>query len=194
MASSTARPSLMSHRTALEEGVDIIDIGGESTRPGALPVDATEERRRVLPAIRAAVEAGAVVSIDTRKAEVARAALAEGACIVNDVSGLSDPSMASAAAEADAWLVLMHSHGVESPDDPLPEIARDLAELASGALQTGVPREKLIIDPGLGFAEELADQSPDRPRPVGSHRARPPDPRRAVTQGNDQPRPGRRRG
>jgi dihydropteroate synthase len=137
----------------LSEGVDIIDIGGESTRPGAHPVDAVEERRRVIPAIRAAVDAGALGSSEAKKDEVAHAALAAGACIVNDVSGLSDPSMPATAAEASAWLVLMHSHGVESPDDPLPEIVRDLDELASAALQAGVPREKLVVDPGLGFAK-----------------------------------------
>jgi dihydropteroate synthase len=137
----------------MAEGADIIDIGGESTRPGADPVDVAEERRRMLPAVRAAVVAGAVVSIDTRKAEVASAARDAGACIVNDVSGLHDPEMASIAAQAGAWLVLMHNGGVDATDDPLPEIAADLAELASSAEAQGVPREKLIVDPGLGFGK-----------------------------------------
>jgi len=145
-----------------EAGADILDIGGESTRPGADPVDPAEERRRVLPVVSAlARQARVPLSVDTYKAEVAADALAAGASIVNDISGLRyEPALAPVAAGAGAALVLMHTRGrskamyeaarYESVAD---EVAAELRESIERAIEGGVPREAIIVDPGLGFAK-----------------------------------------
>ena len=151
----------------IEDGADILDVGGESTRPGAEPVAAEEELRRVLPVIDALASRGRVpVSIDTYKAVVAREAVAGGAVIVNDVSGLQyDDGLAKVVAETRAALVLMHNRGRSremyreaSYDDVPAEIARELEAAISRAMASGVEREAVILDPGLGFAKR-ADHS-----------------------------------
>jgi dihydropteroate synthase len=144
------------------EGADIIDVGGESTRPGAEPLPADEERRRVIPVIRQlATRVQIPISIDTYKADVARAAIDSGASIVNDISGLQyEPALGEVAAQSGAALILMHtrgrSHGMYElavyEDAPL-EVAREL-ELAIGRAEAaGVRRESIAIDPGFGFAK-----------------------------------------
>jgi dihydropteroate synthase len=143
-------------------GADLIDLGGESTRPGAEPVPAEVEMARVLPVIRGL--AGRVrvpVSIDTYKAEVARAALAEGAALVNDVSGLLyEPALAAEVARAGAGLVLMHMRGrsramYDQADyhDVAGEVTEELRDRIAAAMAAGVPREAVIVDPGIGFAK-----------------------------------------
>ncbi len=144
------------------EGADIIDIGGESTRPGAQPLPAKEELRRVLPVVeRLARQVRIPISIDTYKARVAREALARGAVIVNDVSGLQyDPALGELAAATGAALVLMHTRGRSSGmydlavyQDAAREVTRELAEAVARAEQAGVSREAIVVDPGLGFAK-----------------------------------------
>jgi dihydropteroate synthase len=141
---------------------DIIDIGGESTRPGAEPLSAADELARVLPVIRRlAGRVRAPLSIDTYKSEVASVALAEGVSIVNDVSGLRyDPSLAQVVAAAGAALVLMHTRGRSSDmyrdavyDDVAVDVTRELEESIGRALAAGVPRGQIIVDPGIGFAK-----------------------------------------
>ncbi len=146
----------------VEEGADLVDVGGESTRPGAPPVPADEERRRVLPVLeRLAARGFAVpVSVDTAKAEVARAARAAGAALVNDVTGLSDPAMAEAVARAGAPVVLMHMRGTPADmqsravyGDVVAEVKAELAGALARAAAAGVPAERTILDPGIGFAK-----------------------------------------
>lgn len=147
-------------RRLVDDGADLVDIGGESTRPGAAAVSAEEEIARVLPVLRALRDLGAAVSIDTRKAAVARAALAEGADVINDVSALSDPEMAEAVAESDAGLVLMHMRGTPETMQTLVDY-RDVAADAAGELETrveaavaaGIEAERIVVDPGIGFAK-----------------------------------------
>lgn len=143
-----------------DEGADWIDIGGESTRPGATPVSEDEELRRVLPVVEAAASTGAVVSIDTSKAAVARRALEAGATIVNDVTALSDPLMASVCAEYKAVVVLMHSRGAPSTmqrnveyDDLIGETFEFLASRLEYAKKAGICPDALVIDPGIGFGK-----------------------------------------
>ncbi len=144
------------------DGADILDIGGESTRPGADPVGADEEMRRVLPVIeRLAAATPALISIDTYKARVAREAIARGAAIVNDISGLQyEPELASVVGEGGAALVLMHTRGrsrdmyeLASYDDVLAEVSRELEQAIGSAAARGVKREAIILDPGFGFAK-----------------------------------------
>ena len=150
-----------------EEGADGLDVGGESTRPqGARPVDAAEERRRVVPVIAALRERlpGTVISVDTVKAETAAAALDAGADVVNDVSGFRlDPALAALAAERGAGVVLMHSRGgvsdmatfahAEYGADVVEEVAAELGESVSRARAAGVRDEAVVLDPGIGFAK-----------------------------------------
>ena len=140
-------------RDLLRQGADILDVGGESTRPGHEPVDAQEELRRVLPVLAAIrrVDAEAPISIDTSKAEVARAALAAGASFVNDVRALADPGMAPVVKAADCSLVLMRHapcHGaiVQAARAQLDHHVRD-------ALAAGVQEDRIVVDPGLGFGD-----------------------------------------
>jgi dihydropteroate synthase len=149
----------------LEEGADILDIGGESTRPGAEPVDAEEEQRRTEPVIRRILEQvpDAIVSIDTSKACVAEAALHAGARIINDVTaGQGDPDMLPLAAQTGAGLVLMHMQGTprtmqEHPtyEDVVQEVRIALRERLHTALQAGVAAEQVVLDPGIGFGKTL---------------------------------------
>lgn len=148
-----------------EEGADLIDVGGESTRPGAAPVSAEDEARRVLPVLRAlAARVQVPLSIDTYKADVARMAIADGAALVNDVSGLLyEPALGRVVADAGAGLVLTHTRG-RSLDmyasanytDVIAEVASELSARVSAAVEAGVPRERLIVDPGIGFAKRAA--------------------------------------
>jgi dihydropteroate synthase len=151
----------------IEEGADLLDVGGESTRPGSAPVDAAEEMRRVVPVIeRLASATGAILSVDTSKAAVADAAIAAGAHLVNDVSGLLyDPALGEVAARRGAGLVLMHMRG--RPGDMyrfatygsvIEEVARELGAALGRARAAGVPDTAVLLDPGLGFAKR-AEQS-----------------------------------
>jgi dihydropteroate synthase len=146
----------------VEEGADLLDVGGESTRPGAEPVPLEEERRRVLPVVEAlAGRAGVPVSVDTTKAAVARAALDAGAAIVNDVSaGRFDPDMLPLCAERGAPVVLMHMLGEPRTmqrdpryDDVVREVAAFLAARAEAALAAGVAVDRIVVDPGFGFGK-----------------------------------------
>jgi len=144
------------------EGADLIDIGGESTRPGAPAVSEEEELRRVVPVVRQlARRAGVPVSIDTTKAEVARAALDAGAEVVNDVSGLSrDPRLAAAVAESGAAVCLMHMRGTAADmqshatySDLLAEVRDELRQAIVRARTAGIRQDRIALDPGLGFAK-----------------------------------------
>jgi dihydropteroate synthase len=149
----------------LEEGADILDVGGESTRPGAEPLPAEEEMRRVLPVVEHLAERGAVVSIDTYKAAVAREAMARGAAIVNDVYALrGDSGLAKVVADTHAALFLMHNRGTSSRDmyraatyeDAAREVARELGEAVASAVAAGIDRTSIVVDPGIGFAKRAA--------------------------------------
>jgi dihydropteroate synthase len=143
-------------------GADIVDVGGESTRPGATPVSADEERRRVVPVVEGLRRGGAgFVSVDTTKAEVARAALDAGADLVNDVSGFAfDPELARVVAESGVPVVLMHRRGAfaemhQNPryGDVLAEVAAELGEAIGRAEAAGVDRAQVVVDPGIGFSK-----------------------------------------
>jgi dihydropteroate synthase len=147
------------------EGADLLDVGGESTRPGAQPLDASEERRRVLPVIEGLVSRVRIpISVDTYKASIARGALAAGASIVNDISGLRyEPDLADVVAKYRAAIVLMHTRGrskdmykqavySEVVDEVLDELRESIA-FAGGA---GIAKDAVLVDPGLGFAKEPA--------------------------------------
>lgn len=145
-------------------GAAILDIGGESTRPGAAEVPATEEIARILPVIEGLAGTGAALSVDTRKAAVARAALKAGAAIVNDVSALTfDPDMARAVADGGAALVLMHAQGLpgtmqDDPryDDVVIDVYHALAARVTQAEAAGIPRARIAVDPGIGFGKTAA--------------------------------------
>jgi dihydropteroate synthase len=146
----------------LDEGADLLDVGGESTRPGADRVPLAEELARVLPVVEGLVAAGAVVSVDTVRAPVAAAALEAGAQLVNDVSGgLGDPGLLPLVASAGVPYVVMHGRGPSRDmqsraryDDVLAEVSAELLARRDAALTAGVARERLLLDPGLGFAKE----------------------------------------
>jgi dihydropteroate synthase len=143
------------------DGADLVDVGGESTRPGAERVDARTEISRVVPVISALTAAGVPTSVDTTRAEVAAAALAAGAVLVNDVSGgLADPDMAPLVARARCPYVVMHWRGhsrdmnaLARYDDVVAEVAAELAQRVEAALAAGIAAERIILDPGLGFAK-----------------------------------------
>lgn len=145
----------------VEEGALIIDVGGESTRPGAAPVSEEEECARVLDAVKALASKGICVSIDTRHAPVARAALAAGASIINDVSGFRDPAMVDLAASCDAGLVVMHMGGDDPRtmqnesvyEDVVAEVRDYLKAQADNLIAHGVARERICLDPGPGFGK-----------------------------------------
>jgi dihydropteroate synthase len=154
--------ALRQAETLVREGADVLDLGGESTRPGAEPVSAEEELRRVLPVLREAVSLGVPISIDTYKASVARAALDAGAAIVNDVTALGDPEMAGVVAAAGAGLILMHMQGSPATmqrdpryTDVVDEVRAFLAARRGMAERAGVATEAIVLDPGLGFGKAL---------------------------------------
>ncbi|QZA88914.1 dihydropteroate synthase [Salinarchaeum sp. IM2453] len=147
-------------KAMIDAGVDILDVGGESTRPGADPVEVQREIDRVVPVIEEIADLDAMISVDTRKAAVAEKAIQAGADIINDVSGLEDPDMRFVAAEYDTPLVIMHS--IEAPvnpdrdvqyDDVVRDVIEELNERVLLAEQAGLDREQIIIDPGFGFGK-----------------------------------------
>jgi len=147
-----------------DEGADVVDIGGESTRPGAEPVSSDEELRRVLPVIEGlrAARPDVAISIDTRHPNVAAEAVAAGAAIVNDVSGGADPDMMRVAAQGTAGMVLMHMQGEPGSmqvdpryEDVVEEVHGYLRERVEAALFDGVEAEQLCVDPGIGFGKNL---------------------------------------
>lgn len=146
----------------IREGADIVDVGGESTRPGGAPVTAAEEQRRVLPVIEALAHRGDVlVSIDTYREETARLAVAAGAHIVNDVWGLQrEPDIARVAAETGAGLVIMHTgRGREKLADPIADQSAFLSVSLDIARAAGVEEDRIVLDPGFGFAKETAEEN-----------------------------------
>lgn len=161
------RDDAISHGIKLAaEGSDIIDIGGESTRPGAEPLSLEDELNRVIPVIKKlAKEVQIPISIDTYKSEVAREALDAGASIINDISGLkSDDKMAGIAAEYDVPVVVMHIKGTPRDmqinphyENMMSEVRNSLAESVNIALNAGVDKNKIIVDPGIGFGKDLMD-------------------------------------
>jgi dihydropteroate synthase len=158
-----AEDAVASARRMLEEGAAIVDIGGESTRPGAEAVSVEEELRRVVPVFER-LEGDVPVSIDTSKAEVARRALDLGAELVNDVTALrGDPDLAGVVADRGAYLCLMHMLGEPRTmqrdpryDDVVAEVARFLEERLAAAVAAGIPEERICLDPGIGFGKTVA--------------------------------------
>jgi dihydropteroate synthase len=153
----------VAHGTALvHDGADLVDVGGESTRPGAVRVDVEVELARVLPVVRGLVAAGVVVSIDTMRAEVARQAVDAGAAVVNDVSGgLADPQMHATVARLAVPYVAMHWRGFSDRmdglavyDDVVADVRAELAQRLADAVAAGVDPQAIVLDPGLGFAKE----------------------------------------
>lgn len=149
-------------RELVTQGADVLDIGGESTRPGAIPVTEAEELRRVLPVLEAlAAEVRVPLSIDTMKPGVARAALAAGACIVNDIAAnRADPAMARAVADAQAGYVCMHMRGTPATMQASPaytnviaEVGAFFAERLGWLAERGIPAEQVVLDPGIGFGK-----------------------------------------
>ncbi len=147
-----------------ESGADIIDIGGESSRPGSDGISAREELKRVIPIIeKVADQVEIPISIDTVKSDVARRALDAGASIINDISALRvDKKMAAVAAKHDAYLVLMHMRGTPKDmqnnteyDDIIGEISQFLEDAAQTAIKAGVSKDKIVIDPGIGFGKSV---------------------------------------
>lgn len=145
------------------EGAALVDVGGESTRPGAQPVDETEELRRVMPAVKGLVNAGVSVSVDTYKPGVARAAVAAGAVVVNDVTGFRDDAMVEAVAATDCGVVVMHMRGTPVDmqvdpryDDVVGEVEAYLLEQVARLTAAGVDRQRIVIDPGIGFGKTAA--------------------------------------
>lgn len=147
-------------RSLIEQGADILDIGGESTRPGAAPVPLDEERRRVLPVVEALAGCGVPISVDTRKPDLMRDAIAAGASLVNDISAAEVRGALEIIAASDAGVCLMHKQGEpqtmqQSPhyDDVVREVRDYLAQRAQAAIVAGIARERILIDPGFGFGK-----------------------------------------
>ena len=158
--------ALETAKRMIREGADLLDIGGESSRPGATYLEAREEIERIIPVIKALRRFSDIpISVDTRKAAVARAAFAAGADILNDISSLADdPELAGVAADAGATVVLMHKRGDPvdmqrnpSYEDTLGEIIQDLGEGIARARAAGIPDERIILDPGIGFGKRQED-------------------------------------
>jgi dihydropteroate synthase len=144
----------------VSEGADIIDVGGESTRPGSTPVSQPDELERILPVVRRLCADGVIVSVDTFKPEVARAALEAGAEILNDITGFEDPEMVDLAAESGAGIVVMHMQGSPHamPSDPVyhdvvDEVSLYLSETTERLVASGVGSDRIVIDPGIGFGK-----------------------------------------
>lgn len=159
---NTPRQAIAHARTMIAEGADIIDIGGESTRPGAVGISAEEEQQRILPVIAGVAELGATISVDTMNAATARAAIAAGAHIINDVSGLNvKDEMLATVAELGVPYILMHSRGTSTtmnehanyPRGTVTEVVEELKRLRERCLGAGIAPENIILDPGLGFAK-----------------------------------------
>ena len=146
----------------ISQGATLVDVGGESTRPGAVRIDLETELARVIPVVSALSGAGVAISIDTMRADVARASVAAGAQMINDVSGgLADPAMLDTAAELGVPVVLMHWRGFSDRmnefsnyENVVGEVRDHLAARIEAALAAGIPAESIVVDPGLGFAKE----------------------------------------
>ncbi|MDW8029902.1 MAG: dihydropteroate synthase [Armatimonadota bacterium] len=148
----------------VEDGADIVDIGGESTRPGSQPISADEEMRRVLPVIERLIAGNfpLPISVDTYKPEVAKLALEAGACIVNDIFGLRQPKMMDLVAEHKPTIIIMHMQGTPQTmqinptyEDCVNEIAEFLKQQAEAVMKLGLPKDKIIVDPGIGFGKTV---------------------------------------
>jgi dihydropteroate synthase len=157
---ATTEAAVARARALIGYGADILDIGGESTRPGAEPVAFADERRRVLPVIEALAGCGRPISVDTRKPELMREAIAAGATVVNDIDALESPDALRIVAEASVAVCLMHKQGEprtmqQNPyySDVVNEVREYLAQRMEAALAAGIPRERIIIDPGFGFGK-----------------------------------------
>jgi dihydropteroate synthase len=155
-----AAVAIESGERMIAEGADILDVGGESTRPGSEPVSQEEELRRILPVVKALVDRGLTVSVDTMKAAVASIALRSGAKIINDVTALRDPRMAEVCAEAGCTVCLMHMKGdpktmQQNPQyqNVMAEVSDFLAERAEAAQREGIAKERIWLDPGIGFGK-----------------------------------------
>jgi dihydropteroate synthase len=143
------------------QGADLVDVGGESTRPGALRIDAEEELRRIIPVVTGLVAGGVTVSVDTMRADVAEQALDAGATLINDVSGgRADPRMTQVAASSGAPIVLMHWRGhsdsmqkLTQYDDVVADVVAELGDQVEAALSAGVRPDQVVVDPGLGFSK-----------------------------------------
>ena len=154
--------TVMRAKQMVADGADIIDIGGESSRPGAEPITANEECRRVIPVVQALAEQSQIpISVDTYKAKVAREALSAGACVINDITALhGDPNMCQIVADAQAGVILMHMQGVPATMQKAPtyqnvvtEVHSWLTEVASQAVDRGIDSSRIMIDPGIGFGK-----------------------------------------
>jgi dihydropteroate synthase len=152
----------------INDGADIIDIGGESTRPGSDRISVQEELDRVLPVISALADSGVAISIDTMRVEVARSAVAAGACMINDVSGgKADPDMLGYVATLDTPYILMHWRGpsnimntLTDYNDVVADVASEINQQVEVALAAGIARERIVIDPGIGFAKTVDQNWP----------------------------------
>lgn len=158
----TLEQALEHARALIAEGADMLDIGGESTRPGAAPVTLDEERRRVLPVLEGLRDCGVPLSVDTQKPELMREAVAAGASMVNDVCGFRADGALEAIADTDAAICIMHMRGEprtmqQSPhyDDVVKEVGEYLAARLSAAERAGIASERIVIDPGFGFGKTL---------------------------------------
>ena len=154
------RQALEHARILIEEGADILDIGGESSRPGAKPVGLDEELRRVMPVLEKLGGLPVPVSVDTCRPEVMRRAIAAGAAMVNDINALREPGTLNAVAESEAAVCLMHMQGEprtmqQDPhyEDVVSEVAEFLAQRVGAAQQAGIGRERIVVDPGFGFGK-----------------------------------------
>lgn len=154
-------------RSMRDEGADVIDVGGESTRPGATPVSEEEEARRILPVIHALAKEGFAISVDTRKPVIALAAINAGACVINDVAGFRDPEMLAVANKTGATICIMHMQGEPQTmqqntdyENVVNEVLAWLLQQAQAAIAAGIARESIWLDPGLGFGK-TAQQSTD---------------------------------
>jgi dihydropteroate synthase len=152
----------------INDGADIIDIGGESTRPGSERISVQEELDRVLPVISALANSGIAISIDTMRPEVARVAIAAGACMINDVSGgKSDPEMLEYAASLNSPYILMHWRGpsnimntLTDYQDVVADVTAEISQQVDVAVAAGIARERIVIDPGIGFAKTVDQNWP----------------------------------
>jgi len=152
----------------INDGADIIDIGGESTRPGSERISVQEELDRVLPVISALADSGIAISIDTMRPEVARVAIAAGACMINDVSGgKSDPEMLEYAASLNSPYILMHWRGpsnimntLTDYQDVVADVTAEISQQVDVAVAAGIARERIVIDPGIGFAKTVDQNWP----------------------------------
>jgi len=159
---ASAQQAVAHARRLVEEGADILDIGGESTRPGAAQVALDEERQRVLPVLEALAGCGVPLSVDTRKPEFMLEAIAAGAAMINDVTALTAPAALEAVAQAPVAVCLMHMQGdprtmQESPSyqDVVREVRDYLAQRVAAAEQAGIARDRIVVDPGFGFGKTV---------------------------------------